>query len=95
MSTQSIPGLWQLLEEVVDEFTGEACKVEEGLGEAQTNELLVSGVWPTNTHTKKHNVNISIFQMYLYIGHFWAKVASCTLILDLHLSFQAASTFRA
>lgn len=51
MSTQSISGLWQLFEVVEDELVGERdCKVKRGPGEAQTDELLVSGVWPTETH---------------------------------------------
>ena len=71
VSIQSTSGLWQLLEEVEVELLGERdCRDAGGPGEAPTDELLVSGVWPAKTHTythnksyQGHNVNVSISWM--------------------------------
>ncbi len=55
LSTQSISGLGQLSEEVEDELMGEDDdKDAGGPGEAPTDELRDSGVWPAKTHTQSY-----------------------------------------
>lgn len=94
-----------MLEEVEDELLGEIdSKDTQGPGEATADELLVSGVRPANKHTththtykvvQVPNVNASTFLINLLCRVLWALVASCTAKFNLHLSFQAASSFRA